>query len=461
MTVNEEYTYECLPWRGISAETMRFYNVSTRVDASGKPIAVAATFDNGAKQIRLVEEKKFFWQGEGSGASLFGLENFEAGGKSVTITEGWLDALSGYEILGSPVLSVRSASSARKDCTRHRDKLNSFERIYLALDSDEPGQEATQAIAGLFDFNKVYHVKLGRKDANEYLQADDADSFRRAWHSARRFLPEGIVSARADFHAIIDADEVRTGTPYPFPSLNLATDGMRPGEFILLSALEGIGKTEVIRAIEYHLLASTKHRIGTIHLEEDKARQLKGLAGYVLNCPVHLRESSVSKEETKAAVDLITEDERLHIYQHFDCNDPDVILDRIRFMASACSCKFIFLDHIGLLVSGLQSDDERRKLDYLSTKLALMVKEIDFTLVVAAHVNKEGQIRGSTYPSKVAHLWLHLDRNLIAEDPTERNLTRVTIHKNRFTGRTGPSCVLWFDPGTFKISELSVTELPT
>lgn len=456
-------TYQFVPWRAVSAETMRFYDVAGRVNAEGRLVALAAPFGTDAKQIRLADEKKIWWQGRGSDADLFGIERFESGGKSVTIYEGWLDACSGFEIIKSPCISVRSATSARKDCTRQFDKLNSFERIVLCFDSDEPGQKAAEEVAGLFDFNKVYQVKMSRKDCNSYMWDNvkkelvhDENSFRQAWYAAKRFLPEGILSSKDDFHKILSGDVAKESVPYPFTGWNAQTDGIRSGEFTLLSADEGVGKTEVLRAIEYHLLSTTPFNVGTVHLEEDKARQLKGLAGYALGIPAHLKDAPVSQAEIEAAVDVFAD--RLHLYSHFDSDDPDCILDRIRFMGTACDCKYIFLDHIGLLVSGLETDDERRKLDYLSTKLAYMVRKNDFSLFVAAHVNAQGNIRGSTYPSKVAHTWLHLTRNLVADNDVERNSTFVTIKKNRYTGKTGPVGCLSFSPETFKITEAQ--ELP-
>lgn len=451
--IPEGTTYQFVAWRGISAETMRFFNVTTRVDASGKPTAVAAPFGDDARQIRAVSEKKFWSQGKMSEASLFGKERFEAGGQSVTITEGWLDALSSYQVLKRPTVSVRSAVVARKDCSRDREWLNSFDRIYLALDSDAPGQKAAGEIASLFDFNKVYQVHLNRKDANEYLQAGEEDAYRQAWYSAKRFLPEGIISSPADFHSIIDEDHHRESVPYPFAMWNEKTEGIRTGEVVLLSADEGVGKTEILRAIEYHVLTTTKTRIGTIHLEESKDRQLKGLCGYLMNQPAHRKDSTVSKEDLHAAIDILAADERLHFYQHFDSNDPDCILDRVRFMASSCGCKLITLDPLSKLVSGIETDDERRKLDYISTKLDQMARDLDFACILTAHENKEGRIRSSTYPSKVAALWLRLKRDIAADSEEERNRTYILCPKNRWTGNTGPFGYLSFNPETFKVSE--------
>ena len=88
-------------------------------------------------------------------------------------------------------------------------------------------------------------------------------------------------------------------------------------------------------------------------------------------------------------------------------------------------------------------------------------KYVPFTNEKIVVVNAQGQIRGSTYPSKVAHLWVHLHRDLTADAVFERNLTYLTIKKNRYTGQTGPAGVLQFNPETYKLSELLQGELPT
>src|SRR5690606_8918109 len=126
--------------------------------------------------------------------------------------------------------------------------------------------------------------------------------------------------------------------PYPFSRLEQMTYGIRTGEVVLLTAQEGIGKTEIMRALEYHLLKTTDENIGIVHLEANKARTLKGLVGYELKSPIHLPDFAVSKEEVKTTLRKVTKrDDRVHIYSHFGSDDPDVILSTIRFMAGSCN----------------------------------------------------------------------------------------------------------------------------
>jgi twinkle protein len=456
-----DHTLQYLGWRGLTYDTMRFYGVQTRVLADGKPHSILLPYPGGGVKNRELAQKKFWSQGAMSAPGLFGQNRFPAGSsKAVTITEGELDALSVFQMLGSayPAVSVRGSSSAKKDCQQSFEYLNSFEKIYLCFDEDGPGRKAAREVAGLFDFNKVFEVKLDLyKDANEYLTAGKGKEFKNVWWNAKRYMPEGVVSSLSEFRGILESDGDKPSVAGPFSTLDALTMGIRTGEFVLVTAPEGIGKTEFIRRFEHHLLRHTDVPIGAIHLEETKARQLKGLAGIELRTPAHLPTGNVSTDEINAALASLVggRDDRLHIYSHFGSDDPDVLLETIRFLVAVCGCKYVFLDHITMVVTGLGDDDERKLLDYLSTKLATMCHDLDFTLFCISHVNDDGKTRGSRNISKVANLRIDLSRNLVAELEEDRNKTFVTVSKNRYAGKTGPAGVLAFDTDEFMLKEAS------
>lgn len=444
--------------RSIDKDVFEFFGVKTGFAAGNVPICLNFEYPNGRILVKDLQRKGFRWLGEKTQeGGLFGSTKFPAGSaKAITVTEGALDGLSAYQMLGKkyPVVSVTSVSTAKAECAAAYEYLNSFEKIYLCLDSDTPGKEATAAVARLFDFNKVYIVSMTKKDPNEYLEAKEGAEYVRHWWAAKRFLPEGILSSYTDFDKVIDDDVKKEAVPYPFGRLQQMTYGARTGELVLLTAQEGIGKTEIFRALEYHFLKETDENIGIIHLEEGKARTLKGLAGYELRSPIHLPDYEIPKEELKKTLrELTKRDERVHIYSHFGSDDPDVILSTVRFLAGSCNCKRIFMDHITMVVSGLAGDDERRALDYISTRLAMMVEELDFTLFLISHVNDEGQTRGSRNIGKVADLRIDMHRDLKSTNDIERNTTYLTIAKNRFAGKTGPAGALFFDSDTYVLDE--------
>ena len=447
-----EFTYEYLQHRGILSDTFRFYSVLTKIDGEGLPRSIGFPYPNGSIKVRELSDKKFYWT-NGSGLGLFGRNLFAAGShKYITITEGELDALSLYQVLRSPVCSVQSAASAKRDCTVDRDWLNSFERVYLAFDSDTPGRNATASVASLFDCSKVYDVKFSnRKDANEYLVANEETELRNIWWNAKKYIPANVKSSLADFKEVLEG-ETPWGIPYPWPTLNDMTYGIRLGESVLITALEGVGKTEIMRAIEHKILKETDYNVATIFLEESPRRHLQGLGGLELGRPTHL--PGCDPGETVDAVEkLVKRDDRLFVYNHYGSDDPDVLLDTIRFLVSGHSCAVVMLDNFSMVVSGLAGEDERKIFDYFSTRIEMMVQELNFAFIGVSHVNDAGQTRGSRYLSKVANIRIDAARNINAASEEDRNRTYLTVSKNRFYCRSGPAGILRFHPTTYSYVE--------
>lgn len=456
-TMEDTYTYEFLPLRGVTAATFRFYDCKTKIDKDGKPVELVSPYPNGSTKHRTLDKKGFYSQGDISKAGLFGRNKFTAGShKHVVITEGELDAASLYQVLRCPVVSVHSSGSAKLDCSIDRSWLNTFERIYIAFDPDEPGRDAAAAVASLFDYAKVYDIKFPggtRKDPNDFVRAGDTDELVGLYKAAKKFLPDTIISSFQTFEKIL-YEEPKKGVDYPFPTLNFMTYGIRTGESVLITAMEGVGKTEVMHAIEHQLLKETDDAVAAIFLEEPKKRHLQALAGIHLRRPIHLPDTVYSPSETYGALkNVLRMDDRLHLYSHFGSDDPEHILDTIRFLVSARDCKYVLLDHITMVVSGLGGENERKALDYLSTRLEMMVKELDFSLIVVSHVNDDGLTRGSRNISKIADIRIDLKRDILSPDPIIRRTTNVVVSKNRFCGRTGPAGQLLFDPATYTLQE--------
>lgn len=460
---NTAYSYQYVGWRGVTSETMRFYDVKTKCNSDGTPISLGFPYPNGAIKVRQYDKKAFHTVGNIAQAGMFGRNKFSAGShKYVTITEGELDACSLYQILRSPVVSVRSSSTGEHDAAIDRSWLESFERIYLALDDDDNGRDCARRIARLFDYNKLYLVKFDRhKDANGYVAAGEGDELRQLWWNAKRYLPETVISSFHEFEKILKTEPVK-GIDYPFPTVNHMTYGIRTGESVLITAMEGVGKTEIMHAILHQTLRETDDNVGAIFLEEPKQRLLQSLAGLEIKRPVHLPDSGVGSSEIyRSLTGLVRRDDRLHIYSHFGSADPEVLLDTVRFLVSARAVRYIFFDHITMGVSGLGGEDERRALDYLSTRLEMLVKELDFALIFVSHVNDYGQTRGSRNISKVADIRIDAYRDLTDPNPVIRNTTNLIISKNRFSGRTGPAGSLVFNPNTYTLNEVGCDDSMT
>lgn len=455
--------------RGLSKKTLEFYKLHTAV-VDGVDTSYIFEYPNGATKIKRInplnKKDKYKWDGQANEAGLYGANLFAPGSKtSITITEGEHDAPSIYEVTGGSTasVSVQSSSTAYRDIEANRDYLNSFDKIILAFDNDEAGKNALRKImsAGFFDFNKLYWVPFDKhKDANAYLQAGDLGDLSKVWKSAKKYTPDNIISTYEEIRgALNEARDEEIGT-YPTERLTNMLYGFHRGQVVVVKGMEGIGKTEIFRMMEHHLLKTTKCKLGLIHMEEDKSTTIKGVATYELGIPCTLPDTGVGEEDILKGYTAATggQEDRVFLYTMFGGDDPDDVLDSIRFLVSSGGVDIVFLDHISILVTGVEEGDERRKLDYLSTKLKKMCKELKFCLVMITHVNDEGQTRGSRNISKIADTVIHLDRDKLSEDEIIRNSLSVIIEKNRMSGRTGKAGLLYFNSNTFKLEEVPVSE---
>jgi twinkle protein len=455
----------------VTKESFAFYDVKTKVAPNGEPIAIGFPYPSGATKFRHLDKKDFRWKGDVT-PSLFGMDKFTPGAsKYITITEGELDAISLRQALleasrfgtgtsQTPssstdyhVVSVQSASTAVRDCSSVRSWLNQYDRILLCFDEDPVGQDAARRVAALFDGNRVFHVRLRpRKDANEYVQVGDPGTLRELWWKAKKFMLDTITSTFADMRKILDQPEPPS-VPFPWQSWNNSLYGLRCGESYLITALEGVGKTEVMHHLEYHLLKETEANVGSIFLEELGKDHYKALARLELGKAIHLPHQAVDSDAIAAAVEKVArKDERLFVHSNRGSDDPNTILDTIRFLVATCDCKYILLDHIGMACIGLQGENERVALDYLSNRLQMMVVELGFCLIFASHVNDQGDTRGSRMIAKVANNRINLYRDVANGELT----THITVTKNRFGSKTGPLQPLCFNPVTFAYTEKEI-----
>lgn len=458
---NKNIHFDFYAHRGISKKTMEYYDVRTKFE-DNEPIECGFILPNKSVQIKKLDRNikpRYRVEGPYGESGLYGKDKFDPGSKeSITIFEGFHDALAGYEMTNgqSACVSIKSSSSAKADCVKDWEYINSFKKIILCLDSDEPGRQASRDIAGLFDFNKVYQVKLHKyKDANEYLENQESQDFYTTWKSARRFAPDNIISTFSEIREALKKDTESHIGDYPFKALNQMTYGLHEGEVVVVKAEEKVGKTEFFRAVESHLLETTDFNLGIIHLEEDNGTTVKAIAGYKLNVPAVLPDCGLSDDDIMEGYRKAVKDNegRVHIYSSFDQEDEQQLLDNIRFLVSAAGCKFIFLDHISWLATGKEDDDERKKLDRLSQKLKLLAKELRFCMIMISHVNDNGQTRGSRNIAKVANTILSLSRDKISSDPVVRNTIEFMLEGVRLGGQTGPAGKALFNRDTGKLED--------
>ena len=459
--------FKSIPDRGISEATAKLYGIKVVGDRHAYPFYKKGK--HVTTQFRNTKDKSFYFENFQDGLELFGQSSFPAGSaKQITIVEGAIDAASAYQLTGSkyPVVAVYSAATADKEVKANLEYLNKFDTIVLCLDNDKPGQEATDRVARALPIGKVRTVKLKHgKDPNEYLMKQTingvsaAYQFEREWYQGAEWTPPSLRVGSEMWEDIIDVPSYKSIT-YPWEKLQKQTYGIRKKEVVILHAKTGVGKSTLLNEIEYTILQVDKEaKIGLLRLEESNRDSVLGLMSVHTSKRLHLPDvwGATPEADLRKAYDDVINNNRIVLYDHFGSTKIDDVLDKVRYM-HAQGHDYIFLDHLSIIVSD-QSGDERKQLDELSTKLKTLCMELDIALIAVIHENRSGEIRGTAGVEQLANIVIHAERELKAKDDWRRNVIKLTINKNRFSGDTGPSSYLLFEKDTGRLRELGEADI--
>lgn len=470
----EDLEFTDLGKRKLYEDTCRRYGYA-RGKFKGKTVQVAPYYNAKgqlvAQKIR-DSKKNFCVSGDAKQMGLFGLQLARQGGKMIVITEGEIDAMSVSQAMGNtwPAVSLPNGASNLQALKDNIEFLESYEKVIVAFDNDEPGQKATEAALELFSPGKAFLLDLGTyKDANDMLTNGGQQLLRAAVWEAKTYRPDGIVNL-AELK-----DEIKSplahGISYPWPKLDEMLKGFRKQEVVTWTAGTGVGKTALVSEVVYHLLTKEKLRVGVIYLEEGVARAGKRLVGIALNKPLHLPGVEYTDDEFEAAWAETLGTERAFAYDHFGSLDSDTLLNRIRFLVKGHGCDVVVLDHISMVVSGSDLDaDERRMLDRIMTQVRSLTQETGASIHVVSHLRRtsssqsheEGgavslsHLRGTQAIAQLSDAVIAAERNQQAEDIGERNTTQLRVLKNRYAGITGPADALIYNIETGRLTTTDI-----
>ena len=479
-SVNEiEGSFVALNDRGISLATAKKYNVKCSTNKEGKvirhfyPYCVAAEVT--AYKVR-EDGKHFTWRGNSQGTGLFGQSTFRDSGKFITLVEGECDAMAAYEMLGSkwPVVSVKSgAAGAARDVKNSIEFLEKFDCVVINFDNDKAGIEAAKKVARLLTPGKAKILALPDdfKDANDMLKAGRKQSYVDTWWSAKLYTPSGVLNIsekKNDFNN----RERRDSVPYPWEGLNKKLHGLRRGELMTLTGGTGLGKSSVTRELEHWLITNTEDNVGIIALEEDWRRTVDGILSIEANARLYI--DQVREEYTEEQLNTFFDNvydgknkDRVWIHSHFGITDIDEIFSKLRFLIIGCSCKWVVVDHLHMLVSAMSDGDERRAIDNIMTRLRSIVEETGAGLILVSHLRRVdgnrghengisvslSHLRGSQSIAQLSDCVIALERDQQSDDPDEANTTHMRVLKSRYTGDVGMATHLLYDRETGRLGE--------
>lgn len=183
---------------------------------------------------------------------LFGWQAIDPNAREVVLTEGEIDALS-WASYGFAAMSVPfGGGGGGKQAWIESDfeRMDRFEKIYLSMDMDKPGDEAALEIAERLGRHRCLRVRLPKKDANECLVGGvSLEAMTECLAQATTLDPEGLRRPSEFADAVVrlfwpdEGARIGYRTPYKKLGDNLV---FRPGEVSLWSGSTAAGKSQIL-----------------------------------------------------------------------------------------------------------------------------------------------------------------------------------------------------------------------
>ncbi|MFT4347279.1 toprim domain-containing protein [Bartonella ancashensis] len=388
-----------------------------------------------------------------------------SGNRHLVITEGEIDALSlaayGYPALSVPFGGGKGGKQAWIE--QEFDNLEQFEKIFLATDMDQPGEEAALTIANRLGRHRCYRVRLPHKDANECLTSGlDKAVIAECFSQAQNFAPEGLQHASDYKEKVLrlfwPTPEQHIGYTLPHSQLN-GKLSFRPAELTLWSGASGAGKSQLLSDCIPHWI-SQKSRLCLASLEMKGEQSLRRLIKQTEGV------ENPSKEMIERTLHFL--DRGLILYEHVGKSDVDTLLDVFDYCRAKYGCDQFIID--SLMRLGIASDD------YTGQEKAVY-KMVDWAILNAVHIHLVAHARKSGLEKEIPTtedikgaseiganafniitIWRNRsleDKIFAAQDQAEKaELSKrpgviMNIAKQRsgdFEGKIG----LWFDEKTYR-----------
>ena len=460
--------------RGIGQPVSTKYGVHTEVKNDFDVIARYYPSTSDGKVVgfkKRLTPKEFIGIGTTKATNeLFGQSVFEAGQKYLVVVTGEEDALAFAQTLYSkkdnteywtPVVSVTCGDgSIIKQFKANYEYINSFDKVVLAFDNDEPGQKYLEEAARLLSPGKAFIAKFpkGVKDASDMVKANRAAELKQLFWKAVPFSRVDVLHLSQmwdDFES--EDNNIKIPFPASWSHLNeMMNGGMEKGEITIIGALTSIGKSSIINNVVYSLIENTRFKVGAMYLEGTKREVVRDLLS--LDAGMNLRTVNrdnidIDALKNRFFENLAKKDQFVYV-DHQGSISTAEIFDKLNYLAKAENCDVIIIDPVQ---AGVNSSDNGAIIEFMDTLLKF-AKETDTCVIAVSHMRKpsednphavtEYSLMGSSSLNQIAFNTILLSRDKMNECPVRKSATKLQLVKCRRTGTTGEAGWLRYDHNT-------------
>lgn len=474
-------------YRGIRSDISKPFGV--RYTYREEDGSVAATYYPCTKDSKLVgykvrhHPKRFEAIGEtGKDCDLFMQFKFPTHKDAVVICAGEVDSLTLYQVLAdnqsnkkynstAVVSPTIGESGAWRQVQAHYKFFEKHSKIVVCMDEDEAGRQAAEKICKVLPRGKVHIMRLRYKDCNEYLEKGKEQELVNDFWAAKPWTPSGVHASSTLYDAALNYTSVERLSLPSFMSkvADMFGGGWVKNELSVIFAQTSQGKSLYVDSCVTHWVMNEPNEIvGVMSLEATKDKYATNIISRYLGVNLNSMQGKdrleyLSREDVKAKVQEFLVDregkDRFYVYDSRGAGIEETKASILE-MIIQLGVTILVADPYSDLMAGMSLEEQESFVAWLK-KLILEYPQLSVVLI--CHTRKlasgqagsltESDIIGSSTVMKSAAQTISIERDKLHENPILRNVSKVTVHKNRHSSSTGLACEVYFDYKTGTLYE--------
>ncbi|WP_405734580.1 replicative DNA helicase [Streptomyces sp. NBC_00028] len=216
------------------------------------------------------------------------------------------------------------------------------------------------------------------------------------------YLPLGDIMEGAldEIEAIGSRTGEMTGVPTGFTDLDSLTNGLHPGQMIVIAARPAMGKSTL--ALDFARAASIKNNLPSVIFSLEMGRNeiaMRLLSAEARVALHHMRSGTMTDEDWTRLARRMPEVSAAPLYID---DSPNLSMMEIRAkcrrLKQRNDIKLVIIDYLQLMQSGKRSESRQQEVSDMSRNLKLLAKELEVPVIALSQLNRGPEQRTDKKP---------------------------------------------------------------
>jgi replicative DNA helicase len=220
---------------------------------------------------------------------------------------------------------------------------------------------------------------------------------------AEDFVPltVAVTTAIDEIEAARGRDGSMTGVPTGFAELDELTNGLHPGQLIIVAARPALGKSTL--ALDFARAASIKHDMPAIIFSLEMGRSEIAMRLLSAESAVPLQSMRKGTVDPRDWTTIASTRGRINDAPLYIDDSPNMTLVEIRAkcrrLKQRVGLKMVVIDYLQLMTSGKRVESRQQEVSEFSRALKLLAKELQVPVIALSQLNRGPEQRADKMPA--------------------------------------------------------------